>query len=242
MPSAERMQPTHIFQSSALPIDARVSDKIRGKIWANEYIDFGLLMSNPLVEQGYRLAVKQQGDSPAISLEPITRPKKIQSIDAWVKCFHVFVGVFTSRFPAESPALMKYGEIVQDLAARGFNWKFYDENFRYLRQSQHASLPWGVIHWELWLRAQSNSNVSKQSQPEPSRSFSSGFQVPNGFCYRYHRGQFCPKVKCPFKHSCFKCEGDHRATNCSFRGTGKPSARQHTSSTIKKSTSNSGQQ
>lgn len=49
---------------------------------------------------------------------------------------------------------MKYGEVVQDLAARGFNWRFYDENFRFLRQAQPSSFPWNNIHWELWMRAQ----------------------------------------------------------------------------------------
>ena len=49
---------------------------------------------------------------------------------------------------------MKYGEVVQDLAARGHNWKFYDENFRFLRQSQPAAFPWINIHWELWMRSQ----------------------------------------------------------------------------------------
>ena len=30
---------------------------------------------------------------------------------------------------------MKYSEIIRDLAARGYNWRYYDENFRYLRQT-----------------------------------------------------------------------------------------------------------
>ena len=30
---------------------------------------------------------------------------------------------------------MKYGEVVRDLAARGGNWRFYDTQFRSLRQS-----------------------------------------------------------------------------------------------------------
>ena len=49
---------------------------------------------------------------------------------------------------------MKYGEVVQNLAGRGGNWKFYKENFRFLRQAQHASFPCGVIHWELQMQAQ----------------------------------------------------------------------------------------
>ena len=34
------------------------------------------------------------------------------------------------------PLLMKYSEIIRDLAARGYNWRYYDENFRYLRQHE----------------------------------------------------------------------------------------------------------
>ena len=30
--------------------------------------------------------------------------------------------------------LMKYCEIIRDLAARGCNWRYYDENYRDLRQ------------------------------------------------------------------------------------------------------------
>ena len=41
---------------------------------------------------------------------------------------------------------MKYGEIIKDLAARGHNWSYYDQNFRFLRQRQASAFPWGVMH------------------------------------------------------------------------------------------------
>ena len=37
---------------------------------------------------------------------------------------------------------MKYGEVVRDLAARGGNWRFYDTQFRSLRQSNVPGMPW----------------------------------------------------------------------------------------------------
>lgn len=40
----------------------------------------------------------------------------------WTSAFHIFVVVYTSRFPMEAPQLMKYGGIIRD-----HNWKFYDE-------------------------------------------------------------------------------------------------------------------
>ena len=88
----------------------------------------------------------------------------------------VFVGVYSSQFPSEALALMKYGEIVQDLAARGHNWHYYDENFRYLRQNQPSTFPWGVIHWELWMRSQ--QPVSYQNTLFLGTPFGHAFRSP----------------------------------------------------------------
>ena len=65
------------------------------------------------------------------------------------------------KYPTESPALMKYGSLIRDLAARGHNWRFYNENFRFIRQSHVSSLPWGTIHSELWLCSHSGTLTSK---------------------------------------------------------------------------------
>ena len=100
----------------------------------------------------------------SLCLEPVSKPKQIASIEMWNSCFLIFVGVYTSKYPTEAPALMKYGEIIQDLAARGHNWRYYDQNFRFLRQKQASAFPWGVLHGELWLRAQ--SPLTRKSQPE----------------------------------------------------------------------------
>ena len=39
--------PEQLFVSSSLPFDAHVPDKIKAKIWSEEYIDFGTLIANP---------------------------------------------------------------------------------------------------------------------------------------------------------------------------------------------------
>ena len=124
-PSTGAFQPKDIFTSVNLPVDARVPLKLKTKIWNNEFIDFGLLLANQFAEGKYQLTINPgDGSSPSLALEPITKPKKIVSIDSWVQAFHVFVGVFTSRFPSDAPGLMKYGSTIQDLAARGHNWCF----------------------------------------------------------------------------------------------------------------------
>ena len=124
--------PSELFTSVSVPVDARVPLKLKSKIWNHEYIDFGHLLVNPTLEGKFQLTLQNSDgtSSPSLSFESVTKPKKTYSIDTWLTAFHVFVGVYTSLYPTEAPSLMKYGEIVQDLAVRGHNWRFYDENFQ----------------------------------------------------------------------------------------------------------------
>lgn len=91
------------------------------------------------------------------------------------------MGVFTSRSPSEGTGLMKYGSTMQDLATRGHNWRFYDENFRFLRQTPGTSFPWGTIHWELWLHSQSPVSVKRAQTPAGTRKLMANLRVPRVF-------------------------------------------------------------
>ena len=80
-------------------MDVRVSEKIKTKIWANEYIDFGSLLVNPLFENKYQVTFQnpQGGLTPSLCLESVAKPKRINSIEVWDKAFKIFVGVFTRK-------------------------------------------------------------------------------------------------------------------------------------------------
>ncbi|KAK3715346.1 hypothetical protein QZH41_001337 [Actinostola sp. cb2023] len=121
--------PKELFSSPNLAIDARVSEKLQSKIWNNEYLDFSLLLSNPVLEGKYQLTVTTANNesSHALCLEPVSKSKKITSIETWISCFHIFVGVFTRKYPNEAPALMKYDEVVKDEAIKDAS----DEAFQY---------------------------------------------------------------------------------------------------------------
>lgn len=136
-------RPQDPFTSINLPVDARVAMKLKTKIWQQEYIDFGSLLVNPTLDGNFQLTIQKstEGLSPTLALEPLNKPKKISSIDTWLQAFHVFVGVYASRYPDEAPGLMKNGSTIQDLGVRGHNWRFYDENFRFLRQSRPLPFP-----------------------------------------------------------------------------------------------------
>ena len=100
----------------------------------------------------YNFVVQTQhsSDRPVISLEPAQKPKRIATTDQWITAFQTFVAIYMVRSPTDAPALMKYSETVQDLAANNAHWRYYDENFRFLRQktlfslgTPHAKVPYG---------------------------------------------------------------------------------------------------
>ena len=104
-------QPQQIFTSIAVGLPARVSAKLKAKIWANEYVDFGaLLFSSPQNEGKYSLSMTPSAGSqrsPQFTLEPSHSNKRITSIHQWASAFHIFVSVYAEHFSSETPSLMK---------------------------------------------------------------------------------------------------------------------------------------
>ena len=110
---------------------------------------------------------------------------------------------------------MKYCEVVRDLAQKAGDWIWYDEQFRYLRQTAPEKYPWDQIHWELWIRASSSFRktqplTNKQLQPNRSRSRSKFFA--KGTCWAFQAGKHCSG--CQFTHECFKCGAKHPGSQC----------------------------
>ena len=144
---AQPSQGNKNFQSISISIDARVPPKLKAKIWANEFIEFGSLLQQDLGDTNYHIALSSNQDSkPMQCLEPTEKAKSVKNIDMWTYAFQLFVAVYASKYPSETPGLMKYGEVVRDLATRVGNWLYYDSNFRYLRQHSAASTPWDNTH------------------------------------------------------------------------------------------------
>ena len=137
-----------------------------------------------------------KSNQPVISLEPAQNSKRINSIDQWTSAFQIFVAVYTVRFPDMAPALMKYSATVRDLATKNAHWKYYDENFRFLRQK--SLFPWDEIHRNSFQPSSQVSSAKQIKQP-----------FPRGFCWKFHQGDKC--FGCNFKHECFKCGASHQA-------------------------------
>jgi len=71
-----------------------------------------------------------------VVLAPNPKRNTLHSIDQWTSAFQIYVKIFTEPAPKDTPALMKYGSVIRELHTLRANWKFDDDNFRKLRQSQ----------------------------------------------------------------------------------------------------------
>lgn len=138
------------FASIAVTLGSRVSPKLKAKIWTNEFIQFGSLLTSSLNQDRYSVCStpsSNPSNQPRLTLEPCEPSKKIHSFLQWLSAFNICVAILSERFPNETPRLMKYSEIIRDISAKPGDWYFYDKQFRYIRKSAPNQYPWNTIHW-----------------------------------------------------------------------------------------------
>jgi hypothetical protein len=228
-PSQKTQQPSSRFESIAVPLSSRVPSKTKAKIWANEYVDFGALLATNHQQEKFALALSASTsafDQPKLTLEPAQPTKKITGINQWLTAFHTYCAIYSVKFPSATPSLMKYCEIVRDLAAKPGDWLFYDEQFRYLRQSEPDLYPWDGIHWELWLKAATSFRAPKLPHPAFEKTGARGRSqqsFPRGTCWFFQGGKPCKGCKYP--HVCHKCGDKHPGIQCASTQQGTPSSR-----------------
>ena len=138
-------KPEETFSSVTFDLESRVSDRVKAKIWANEYVDFGSLLTVSPDESKYRISVTDDHDHPSLCLEHVKQKRRSLTIDQWLTTFNVFVAVYTIKTPSAINSLMKYCEVVRDIAAKQGNWRYYDEQIRFLRQSKPDRYPWDNV-------------------------------------------------------------------------------------------------
>ena len=94
-------RPQSMFTSISVPLASRVSPKIKARIWANEYINFGTLLSDsPQNEGKYSLSMSPSevpSSQPQLTLEPSYASKRITNISQWVSAFTIFVSVYSEK-------------------------------------------------------------------------------------------------------------------------------------------------
>ena len=110
------------FTSVAIDFEARVSVKLKAKIWANEYVDFRALLSSLSDDEKYILSFNNNdGKPPSLCLEPSKPKPKFLSLGQWQMAFNTFVAIYTVKYPLQVAALLKYCEVVRDIANKSGN-------------------------------------------------------------------------------------------------------------------------
>ena len=89
---------------------------------SKEYVDFALLLNSSFTQSDdhYTFRVeKGEGGKRALVLAPNPKRQTFQSIEQWFSAFQVFVAIYSEKAPYDTPALMKYGSVIRELA----NWE-----------------------------------------------------------------------------------------------------------------------
>ena len=64
-------KPEETFWSVTFNLESRVSDRVKAKIWANEYVDFGSLLTVSPDKSKYRISVTVDHDHTSLCLEHV---------------------------------------------------------------------------------------------------------------------------------------------------------------------------
>jgi hypothetical protein len=225
--TAVRQHLNHVLPGNGIqyqePISTSIADQItksiRKKILKNKYVDLASLL--PTLPQPESAKYTLQMDSHAnLTITPTTKVRRIFNIEQWTSAFIRFVAVYSTKFPLDTPQLMKYMEIVRDIANRrpGLAFLYYDTHFRTLRET--VSIPWDRLHSEFWLMA--CTSFQPQQPFQPFRAARQHKQYPSqtprrfleGTCWNFNKCTQCNNSKCTHPHVCGYCKGSHPAYNC----------------------------
>ena len=210
----------HSYREPGRPIDLKVTEKTRQKIWADQYIDLAILLDSQIHPEVGLTIISDPGEP--IKFGPSKQNKVIGNLGQWCSAFEIFITVYCQKHPHALSPLMTYMNSIKTLSHRGGDYLTYDQEFRYMRESMN--LAWESIHTNLWLDCRdSGKNKSKNSSNNNSDNFRAkssnskpfqGKKHPFGFCFRYHSFGKCGRQNCKFNHKCYECEESHPISRC----------------------------
>ena len=214
--------PAVLKSASHDALQARVPQKLKDKIWANEYIDLSVLL-DPDAEPEYQLSFTPSTQGTA-GVDMVPKNKKtIYNMAQWDQAFTTYVAVYTEKHPELISQLLQYAQQVKQMCHSGGAWKAYDETFRKHRAAR--LIPWSSTLMDKWLECSNRStmNSGRNNAPRPRQNFRQQRQGGNqsfrkyfyrkGICFRYNDGETC-HTPCKYKHVCANCDGPHPVFEC----------------------------
>ncbi|KAK3091282.1 hypothetical protein FSP39_018589 [Pinctada imbricata] len=146
-------------------LGCHVSQSVKDKIWAKEYIDLVKVTKSENLndiekDQKFNIIDGQ------LVMQTKSSTKKITTIEAWTDAFLIFSSIYLSRHPVDMNGILKYIHTIRLGAARNptGSWLEYDQQFR-LKMSKNPNLDWGSVDAELWLLYM----TSRPQAPNPTQ-------------------------------------------------------------------------
>jgi hypothetical protein len=180
---------------------ALIPDKMKQAIWSNEFVELHSLLKTQPEEMTLTLNANNE-----LVMMPKSSPKAM-SINSWISAFTIYMDIYVQAHPNEFSPLLTYMNIIRDLD-RGYGqaaFNFYDRSFRSHRQTKQ--LPWGTIHYELWVKS-----TSLPIRTQNNDSFTQN--TSKRYCYDFNKRKGCTKRFCQYAHICGNCRKNHPSYKC----------------------------
>ena len=203
------------------PLDLKVSEKTKQKIWSEQYIDIATLL-DPQINTQVGLTILSDPGEP-IKFGPSKSTKTINSLGQWCSAFEIFITIYCQKNPGAISPLLTYMNTIKSLSHKNGDYIGYDRDFRYMKQTMN--LAWDSIHTGLWLECRDNGKYNKTVENRNrSKSNNDSFRPKNGnakngqskihpfgYCFRFHNYGKCGRASCKFKHTCYECNDEQHA-------------------------------
>lgn len=209
----------------ARPISLGVDPKLRADIVSNKYVDFSELLKHKKSEEKFNyIAEEKDGNLQFVRKKT---GKQISNLTQWQDAFYIYAGIYCQRHPHQAPNLMKYGQIISQLAQMSNveGALSYDETFRRWREQDPDHLPWEGVNGELHTEAMAmalSSFKNKGSFRPQQKSFPSN-SVRTKHCFTFNNEGSCSDKVCKYGHFCQVCKGTHSRLHCPNKQTGNTS-------------------
>lgn len=206
-----------------------IDSKLKGRIWANEYIDLASLLAEETESNdSFRLVESTNG---TVALQKMPQHKSIISLNQWNTAFHKYISILTESQPLLIPSLMQYMEHIRRLAQRAGDQAafYYDRTFRKLRQCD-PSLSFAELHASTYTEAIC-MGLSNRLSTRPFRS-TKQTTASSKPCFNYNNKGTCSRQQCNYQHACQKCFGPHPKKVCPLPKTDTPSNPSHSIKTV----------
>jgi hypothetical protein len=130
--SATKNDPQPLNFTRNIPLGATIPTKLKQKIWDNTYFDLRLLLPNHQ-DEDFSVSVERG----AINFQHGKFQKFPISINQWTSAFLIFGSIHIQKTPSDALHLFKYMYMIRDMyfTTKNDAWRYYDEEFRKLRQT-----------------------------------------------------------------------------------------------------------